>query len=231
VIVASGMGTHTAARRGGAGALLLGVALTVACASTGGVPGGSGTGAAPPAPAHQTEEGLASWYGEPYHGRLTSSGAVFDMQDLTAAHRTLPFGTRLKVTRKDTGKSVAVVVNDRGPFVADRILDLSFGAANELDMVEAGVVEVRAEVVKVGDGLPNADCWTVQVGAFKDTGNTRRAQSRLVKLGHRAQDVPAGGGFHRVRVVGLSSRDQALEVIKELATEFPGAVAVPCSGW
>jgi rare lipoprotein A len=123
------------------------------------------------------------------------------------------------------------VVNDRGPFVADRILDLSFGAAKVLDMVEAGVVDVQAEVLAIGDGLPNADCWTVQVGAFKDTGNTRRSQSRLVKMGHRAQDMPAGGGFHRVRVVGLKSREQALEVIRDLASEFPGAVAVPCSGW
>jgi rare lipoprotein A len=118
--------------------LLLGGVMTLACASGRGAAGPAGSAARPPLTRQPTENGLASWYGEPYHGRMTSSGAVFDMQDLTAAHRTLPFGTRLRVTRKDTGKSVDVVVNDRGPFVADRILDLSFGAAKVLDMVEAG---------------------------------------------------------------------------------------------
>ncbi len=88
---------------------------------------------------------VASWYGAKYHGRQTASGAVYDMHRLTAAHKTLPFGTRLKVTHVDNARSVVVEVNDRGPFIAGRDLDLSFGAAKKLGMVEQGVARVKIE--------------------------------------------------------------------------------------
>lgn len=86
---------------------------------------------------------VASWYGEEFHGRPTSSGEVYDMYGLTAAHRTLPFGTKLRVTHPRNGRSVVVEINDRGPFVRGRDLDLSYGAAAELGMVVEGVAEVR----------------------------------------------------------------------------------------
>ena len=95
-----------------------------------------------------TEEGLASWYGKKFQGKKTASGEKFDMHKLTAAHRTLPFGTRVKVTRIDNGKSVVVKINDRGPFVKGRIIDLSKAAAKKLDMINAGVARVRIKVVK-----------------------------------------------------------------------------------
>ena len=88
---------------------------------------------------------VASWYGTKYHGRQTASGEVYDMNDLTAAHRTLPFGTRLRVTHVGNARSVVVEVNDRGPFIAGRDLDLSFGAAKKLGMVEEGVARVKIE--------------------------------------------------------------------------------------
>lgn len=88
---------------------------------------------------------VASWYGPKYHGRQTASGAVFDMHDLTAAHKNLPFGTRLRVTYPVTSRTVVVEVNDRGPFIAGRDLDLSYGAAKEIGMVEQGVARLKIE--------------------------------------------------------------------------------------
>jgi rare lipoprotein A len=92
--------------------------------------------------------GLASWYGEPHHGQPTASGETFDMALLTAAHRTLPLGTRLRVMNLENGRIVRVRVNDRGPYVAGRILDLSYGAARALEMVERGVVPVKFAIVE-----------------------------------------------------------------------------------
>jgi len=94
--------------------------------------------------------GLASWYGQRHHGRPTASGEPYDMHRLTAAHRTMPFGTRLRVTSVENGRSVVVRVNDRGPHVAGRILDLSFAAAKSLGMVGNGVARVEI-VVLAGD--------------------------------------------------------------------------------
>lgn len=101
--------------------------------------------AAPPRPAIQT--GPASWYGEPHHGRLTASGERFDMHALTAAHPTLPFGTRLRVVNLRNDRSVEVRVNDRGPSVPGRIIDLSYAAARALGAVRAGIVPVRLTVL------------------------------------------------------------------------------------
>jgi rare lipoprotein A len=92
--------------------------------------------------------GLASWYGEKFHGRPTASGETFDMYAYTAAHRNLPFGTRVRVTNEENGRSVVVRVNDRGPWVEGRIIDLSYAAAKELGMIEAGVVRIRLEVLR-----------------------------------------------------------------------------------
>lgn len=91
---------------------------------------------------------MASWYGQDFHGRRTADGSRYNMYELTAAHRTLAFGTRLRVTNLDNDRDVVVVVNDRGPFVEGRILDVSFAAAQELGMVGEGVARVRIEVVR-----------------------------------------------------------------------------------
>jgi rare lipoprotein A len=95
-------------------------------------------------------EGLASYYADKYQGRKTANGETFDTAKLTAAHRTLPFGTRVRVTNVDNGKSVDVRINDRGPFVAGRVIDLSPAAARQLDMLRAGVVRVRLDVLGTG---------------------------------------------------------------------------------
>jgi rare lipoprotein A len=106
------------------------------------LPGGSRT----------RQSGLASWYGPKFHGRQTASGERYNMFDLTAAHRDLPFGSRLRVTNIENGRQVLVTVNDRGPFVKGRIIDLSYAAAKELGMTGDGVVRVRLEVLSRGSG-------------------------------------------------------------------------------
>ena len=95
-----------------------------------------------------SETGLASWYGRPYHGRTTASGERYDMHELTAAHRTLPFGTMVRVVNLENGRKIKVRITDRGPFVEGRIIDLSRAAARRLQMVDAGVVRVKLVVVR-----------------------------------------------------------------------------------
>jgi rare lipoprotein A len=126
---------------------VLAIAL-VGCASRGGLPGPDRGGDAPvdagPA-AHEAREigrGLASWYGEPHHGRRTANGEVFDMHTLTAAHKTLPFGTRVRVENPATGQAVMVRINDRGPFKPGRVIDLSRAAAERIGLIQAGVAPV-----------------------------------------------------------------------------------------
>ncbi|MBI2428020.1 MAG: septal ring lytic transglycosylase RlpA family protein [Ignavibacteriales bacterium] len=103
-----------------------------------------------------TAEGLASYYADDFHGKKTANGEIFDMHKLTAAHRSYPFDTKVKVTNLDNGKSVIVRVNDRGPFKLERIMDLSFGAAEALDMTKSGTAKVRLEVVEWGpDDISN----------------------------------------------------------------------------
>jgi len=97
---------------------------------------------------------VASWYGVPYDGRRTASGEIFDMHALTAAHRNLPFNTWLEVTDLDNGKRIIVRINDRGPFVGGRIIDLSMGAADQIGMIRAGLAKVRLKVIKPPAGSP-----------------------------------------------------------------------------
>jgi rare lipoprotein A len=121
----------------------------------------------------ETETGIASWYGYPYHGRHAADGQIYDMEKLTAAHRTLPFGTWVRVRNLRNERSVEVRINDRGPFVDGRIIDLSKAAARAVGMLTAGVDPVRVEVVD----MPKSDApdlYTVQVGAFQDRKNAER---------------------------------------------------------
>jgi rare lipoprotein A (peptidoglycan hydrolase) len=105
-----------------------------------------------PAPIGETETGIASWYGAPYNGRRSANGEVYDMEKLTAAHRTFPFDTWVQVTNLENQKCVAVRITDRGPFVKGRIIDLSLAAAREIDMVGPGTVRVRLKVIRKPSG-------------------------------------------------------------------------------
>jgi rare lipoprotein A len=119
------------------------------------------------------QEGVASWYGLEEKGRPTASGEIMDPERFTAAHKTYPFGTVVRVDDLDTGRSVVVVINDRGPFVEGRIIDLSYAPALALGMVGKGVARVRIQVVgeESGHGIPYT--WRVQVGAFVDERRAR----------------------------------------------------------
>jgi rare lipoprotein A len=164
-----------------------------------------------PAPAGYTEEGNASWYGAPFHGRRASNGEVYDMYKLTAAHRTLPFETIVRVTNVGNGKATVVRITDRGPFVDNRIIDLSLAAAREIESVGPGVVPVRVEVLSPGID-PTSGFFTVQVGAFRDRENAERLRERLnasySPIFIQQYDSP-DGIFYRVRVGKVSGEDAA----------------------
>jgi rare lipoprotein A len=171
-----------------------------------------------PAPAGYTEEGNASWYGVPFHGRRASNGEVYDMYKLTAAHRTLPFETMVRVTNVNNGKSAVVRITDRGPFVDNRIIDLSLAAAREIESVGPGVVPVRVEVLSPGID-PASGFFTVQVGAFRDRDNAERLRDRL-NLSYSPifiqQYESPDGVFYRVRVGKISGQDAAQQFGEQL---------------
>jgi rare lipoprotein A len=162
------------------------------------------------APSGYTEEGNASWYGAPFHGRRASNGEIYDMYKFTAAHRTLPFETMVRVTNLSNGKSTVVRITDRGPFVENRIIDLSLAAAREIESVGPGVVPVRMEVL--GNVDLTAGFFTVQVGAFKDRGNAERLRDRLnvvySPIFIQLYDSP-DGLLYRVRVGKITGEDAA----------------------
>jgi rare lipoprotein A len=149
-------------------------------------------------------QGMASWYGGKFHGRLTSNGEIFDTNTLTAAHKTLPFGTLVKVTNLDNGKSVVVRINDRGPFVEGRIIDLSRAGAEGIDMVGQGVAHVSLEIVGFAT---NMDLYAIQVGAYAVEKNAERTRDALVEAGLVATIDRTGLGVFRVSVRGVSSAD------------------------
>ena len=217
------LGTRAWHRRWRTGVPALLLALTSGCA-------GSRPATAPTfSPGRPyVEEGLASWYGEPYHGRTTASGQQYDMWAMTAAHRALPFGTVVRVRRTDTGTETTVTITDRGPFVAGRILDLSRAAAEHLQAIGPGVVPVRLRVQEWGDGMSNHPCWDVQVGAFARVENVDRARRDLERKGHNVRLVSARGGLTRVRIRAVGSRSRAESVAREVQRQYPGALPVPC---
>lgn len=128
---------------------------------------------------------VASYYADKYDGRKTSSGETFNMNAYTAAHKTLPFNTVVKVTNLDNGKSVQVRINDRGPFVAGREIDLSKAAASKIGMVETGTANVRIDIVSSGTSAyeDNIEKWDIQLGAFSQRANANSFAQRLMKAG------------------------------------------------
>jgi rare lipoprotein A len=170
-----------------------------------------------PAPVGYTEEGNASWYGNPFHGRRASNGEVYDMYKLTAAHRTLPFETMVRVTNLNNGKTTTVRITDRGPFVDNRIIDLSQAAAREIESIGPGIVPVRIEVL--GNVDVTAGFFTVQVGAFHDRGNAERLRDRLGASYSPIfiqQYDSSDGTFYRVRVGRISGEQAAQDFGEKL---------------
>jgi rare lipoprotein A len=164
-----------------------------------------------------SEEGNASWYGPPFHGRRSSNGEIYDMNKLTAAHRTMAFNTMVRVTNLTNGKSVIVRITDRGPFVENRIIDLSRAAAQAIESIGPGVVPVRLEVVSGND--PFGGYFTVQVGAFREKANADRLRDRLEALYPPAtiQQVALDEGtFYRVRVGRILGEETAQRFADDL---------------
>ena len=128
-----------------------------------------------------TEQGIASWYGYPYHGRPAANGEIYDMEKLTAAHRTLPFGTWVEVANLENEKRVTVRITDRGPFIHGRIIDLSKAAARDIDMLGPGLAKVRLTIVSAPRELQAANLYAVQVGAFQDKRHAERLRRDLEK--------------------------------------------------
>jgi rare lipoprotein A len=175
------------------------------------------------------ERGVASWYGPTFHGGNTSSGELYDMYGMTAAHKTLPLPSYARVTNLRNGKSVIVRINDRGPFVANRLIDLSYTAAAKLDMIQGGttLVEVRALTPGVPDELTRsvespAAALYVQAAAFADPDNAQRTLARLQAAGLSNASIvsPVEGRSHlyRVRLGPVRSVAEFDEVAARLAT-------------
>jgi rare lipoprotein A len=164
------------------------------------------------------ETGIASWYGAPYHNRRSSNGEVYDMRALTAAHRTLPLGSIVRVINPETENSVVVRITDRGPFIKGRVIDLSHAAAAQIGIIAKGTAPVRLEVLKTPVPIDAGGRWAVQIGGF---GNERAARDLAGHLSHRyhtAQvrtfDSPVGDWWIRVRVKD-DLRARAEELMRE----------------
>lgn len=151
------------------------------------------------------ETGLASWYGPPYHNRKGSNGEVYNMNAMTAAHRTFPLGSIARVTNLKTGHSALVRITDRGPFIRGRIVDLSLAAARKVDVVQPGVAEVRVELMQTSAPADSAGKWAVQIGGFPDEEVATKLADHITRRYHTAKVLrfasPAGDWWIRVRVL------------------------------
>jgi rare lipoprotein A len=171
----------------------------------------------PALPGQFIEEGMASWYGLPFNGRRTSNGEIYDMHEFTAAHRTLPFNAMVRVTNLSNGKQTEVRVTDRGPFVANRVIDLSLAAAQAIEMVGPGTAQVRLEVMSGPD--PQSGFFGVQVGAFQVQENADRLRAKLSERYSPAVTISFNlptGHFYRVRVGRLPSESAARALADQL---------------
>jgi rare lipoprotein A len=189
------------------------------------------------------ETGMASWYGREFHGKKTASGESFDMNGLTAAHKSLPFGTIIMVKNFNNGKTVKVRINDRGPYKGNRILDLSYAAAKKLDMLKNGRTHVGIKVLKVGSGInednqsgssTNLEAvsedegrsnpadhgnYIVQAGAFYSRRNAENLKNRIEGMVDNSVVVVHDEDLFKVRVVGFMSKEDAGRCKKVLSGE------------
>ncbi len=162
--------------------------------------------------------GIASWYGSDFHGKPTSSGEIYDMYQLTCAHNTFPLGTTVMVTNLENGKSLELKVNDRGPFVKDRIIDLSYAAAKILGMWEKGTAYVKVEVF--GPLIEQIQRFTLQVGSFIDETNAKKLADELKKSFENVYVTTVETlteKYHRVRVGQFETRESALSIAEKLS--------------
>lgn len=175
-----------------------------------------------------TQRGIASWYGADFHGKPTASGEIYDMDAMTAAHKELPLGTVVHVTNLDNGREVTLRVNDRGPFVRGRILDLSRAGARAIGMIGPGTARIELRVLSVGEGRAGPSRfsrYTLQAGAYREKANALAMADRLRRVGEDAR-VEESGAWHRVRIGSFRSRDEAEDARKRLQRRGFSAVVV-----
>jgi rare lipoprotein A len=186
---------------------------------------------APVAPVEKslyTELGLASWYGAPYHNRRGSNGEMYDMNAMTAAHRTLPLNSVVRVTNVKTGRSAVVRITDRGPFIGQRIIDLSAAAAKAVDVWEPGTAWVRVELLGTPVSLNEAGKWAVQIGAFDTREAALQMKQSVMDRYHPTNVLEfAGptGEWVRIRVQN-DSRELAEEISRNVTTTEGGVFLV-----
>lgn len=173
------------------------------------------------------ESGVASWYGPTFHGKKTSNGEIYNMYAMTAAHKLLPLGSTVRVTHLGNGRNIIVRVNDRGPFVGTRIIDLSYSAAKQLDMIGTGTARVRIDALKAATTPSTPSIGNVYIQLIAVSNNS--AATALVHdlqsegFGGRSLFAPAQNVW-RVQAGPFSTRAQAEDIAKaKLASRFPGA--------
>lgn len=177
-----------------------------------------------------SEQGIASWYGKDFHGKKTANGERYDMYGTTAAHKLLPFGTMVKVTNKENGKSIVVRINDRGPFVANRVIDLTRTGAESIGMIARGTAPVILETQGSVTGLKDGDLagrFYVQVGAFANQSNADRLVAALKDKGKNARTYYAEQvAFWRVQAGPYSTLHKAEAEADALQSVYPGNFVV-----
>jgi len=172
-------------------------------------------------PSEIIQTGVASWYGPNFHGKTTSNKEIYDMHDLTAAHKSLPFGTYVMVTNLNNGKSVTVRINDRGPFVKGRIIDLSYAAAKAVDMIGTGTAPVRLEILTDISPKRSSQKFSVQVGSFVQEDNAKALKNELQRHFQNVYISPfktVNQVYYRVRI---KAKDQ--NSAREIATRLISA--------
>lgn len=169
-------------------------------------------------------DGRASWYGPNFHGKQTANGEIFNMNDLTAAHRTLPFNTVVRVDNLDNGRTVVVRINDRGPYIDNRIIDLSRKAASDLGMISDGTASVRLSLIQEGDrpvtkqNISNRETFTIQIASF-DSQNEAEVKAESI-TGARVEEVRINNStYFRIYYGIYYSVDEATSAQNMLRTE------------
>lgn len=197
-----------------------------------------------------TQTGIASWYGIPYDGRQAANGEIYNMNELTAAHRTLPFGAIVKVTSVGSNETVTVRITDRGPFVGDRIIDLSRQAARQIDMIGPGIMKVRLQLVAYGprrlgaqpavpeeerpqaereqeQTTPQLSGYAVQVGLYNDKAKAENLKERLSRHYQPVTLVPREGAREQWRVlVGDKPTEEEAEALATILRKQVGEALV-----
>lgn len=175
-----------------------------------------------------SEQGYASWYGAPYHNRRGANGQVYDENSLTAAHRTLPMNSLIKVTNLQTGQSAIMRVTDRGPFVTDRIIDLSMASAKATGVWRPGTAFIRIDVYQTPHPIEEGGRWCVQIGAFSQADNATKLRDQLQRKYKTAQVIEfTGPTGHWVRIRPQNDdKDRAVEIVKKLDPEEGNAYLV-----